>query len=83
MRLGDARQGGIAEARRGSRGGPLSLSIHVERAPWVDARELHVLVGGVASGAPIPVEGARTTPAGALPRFVACPGVGAHAGHTA
>ncbi|XYH95729.1 hypothetical protein ACMHYB_49350 [Sorangium sp. So ce1128] len=66
MRLGDTRQGGIASAGRGSRGGQLSLSIHVERAPWVDARELHVLVGGVAAGAPIPLEGARTTPAGAL-----------------
>ncbi|XXX74723.1 CehA/McbA family metallohydrolase [Sorangium sp. So ce134] len=66
MRLGDTRQGGVASARRGSRGRRLSLSIRVERAPWVDARELHVLVGGVASGAPIPLEGARTTPAGAV-----------------
>ncbi|WP_437587601.1 hypothetical protein [Sorangium sp. So ce1000] len=66
VRLGDARQGGVASARRGSRGAPLSLSIRVERAPWVDARELHVLVGGVESGAPILLEGARTTPAGAL-----------------
>ncbi|WP_437722354.1 CehA/McbA family metallohydrolase [Sorangium sp. So ce861] len=66
MRLGEARQGGVASVRRGSRGGPLTLSIRVERAPWVDARELHVLVGGVASGAPIPLEGARTTAAGAL-----------------
>ncbi|WP_437276638.1 CehA/McbA family metallohydrolase [Sorangium sp. So ce375] len=66
VRLGDTRQGGVASARRGTRGGPQSLSIRVERAPWVDARELHVLVGGVASGAPIPLEGARTTPAGAL-----------------
>ncbi|WP_437620505.1 hypothetical protein [Sorangium sp. So ce1151] len=73
MRLGDTRQGGVASARRGSRGGPLSLSIRVERAPWVDARELHVLVGGVAAGAPIPLEGARTTPAGALLDEIAIP----------
>lgn len=73
MRLGDTRQGGVASARRGSRGGPLSLSIRVERAPWVDARELQVLVGGVASGAPIPLEGARTTPAGALLDEIAIP----------
>ncbi|WP_437645498.1 hypothetical protein [Sorangium sp. So ce362] len=73
MRLGDTRQGGVASARRGTRGGPLSLSIRVERAPWVDARELHVLVGGVASGAPIPLEGARTTPAGALLDEIAIP----------
>ncbi|WP_437294712.1 hypothetical protein [Sorangium sp. So ce426] len=73
MRLGDTRQGGVASVRRGSRGGPLSLSIRVERAPWVDARELHVLVGGVASGAPIPLEGARTTPAGALLDEIAIP----------
>ncbi|WP_438024115.1 hypothetical protein [Sorangium sp. So ce233] len=73
MRLGDTRQGGIASMGRGSRGGPLSLSIRVERAPWVDARELHVLVGGVAAGAPIPLEGARTTPAGALVDEIAIP----------
>ncbi|WP_437925497.1 hypothetical protein WMF37_41600 [Sorangium sp. So ce291] len=73
MRLGDTRQGGVASARRASRGGPLSLSIRVERAPWVDARELHVLVGGVAAGAPIPLTGARTTPAGALLDEIAIP----------
>ncbi|KYF72750.1 hypothetical protein BE15_41935 [Sorangium cellulosum] len=74
MRLGDTRQGGVASARRpGARRETLSLSIRVERAPWVDARELHVLVGGVASGAPIPLEGARTTPAGALVDEIAIP----------
>ncbi|WP_437568507.1 CehA/McbA family metallohydrolase [Sorangium sp. So ce542] len=73
MRLGEARQGGVASMRRGARGGPLTLSIQVERAPWVDARELHVLVGGVATGAPIPLEGARTTPAGALLDEIAIP----------
>ncbi|WP_437809743.1 hypothetical protein [Sorangium sp. So ce1078] len=73
MRLGEARQGGVASARRGPRGGPLSLSIRVERAPWVDARELHVLVGGVPIGASIPLEGARTTPAGALLDEIAIP----------
>ncbi|WP_437286141.1 hypothetical protein [Sorangium sp. So ce406] len=74
MRLGDTRQGGVASARRpGARRETLSLSIRVERAPWVDARELHVLVGGVANGAPIPLEGARTTPAGALVDEIAIP----------
>ncbi|MGK4000114.1 hypothetical protein [Sorangium sp. So ce1024] len=73
VRLGEARQGGVASMARGSRGGPQSLVIRVERAPWVDARELHVLVGGVASGAPIPLEGARTTPAGALVDEIAIP----------
>ncbi|MGK4002296.1 hypothetical protein WMF31_06715 [Sorangium sp. So ce1036] len=73
MRLGDVRQGGVASARRGTDGGRMSLSIRVERAPWVDARELHVLVGGVASGAPIPLDGARTTPAGALLDEIAIP----------
>ncbi|WP_437895351.1 CehA/McbA family metallohydrolase [Sorangium sp. So ce124] len=73
MRLGDTRQGGVASLRRGSRGGRLSLSIRVERVPWVDARELQVLVGGVAIGAPIPLEGARTTPAGALLDEIAIP----------
>ncbi|WP_438015602.1 hypothetical protein WMF18_32695 [Sorangium sp. So ce315] len=73
VRLGEARQGGVASVGRGARGGPQSLSIRVERAPWVDARELHVLVGGVASGAPIPLEGARTTPAGALVDEIAIP----------
>ncbi|WP_437687191.1 hypothetical protein [Sorangium sp. So ce176] len=73
MRLGEARQGGVASARRGARREELSLSIRVERAPWVDASELHVLVGGVAHGAPIPLEGARTTPAGALVDEIAIP----------
>ncbi|WP_437672825.1 hypothetical protein [Sorangium sp. So ce131] len=73
MHLGDTRQGGVASTQRGSRGGPLSLTIRVERAPWVDARELHVLVGGVATGAPIPLEGARTTAAGALLDEIAIP----------
>ncbi|AUX46718.1 hypothetical protein SOCE26_082270 [Sorangium cellulosum] len=86
MRLGDTRQGGVASTRRGSRGGPLSLTIRVERAPWVDARELHVLVGGVATGAPIPLEGARTTAAGALLDEIAIPvvlGAGRKPSHVA
>ncbi|WP_437658733.1 hypothetical protein [Sorangium sp. So ce1182] len=73
VRLGAARQGGVASPRRGARREALSLSIRVERAPWVDAGELHVLVGGVARGAPIPLEGARTTPAGALVDEIAIP----------
>ncbi|MCC6559142.1 MAG: CehA/McbA family metallohydrolase, partial [Polyangiaceae bacterium] len=62
MRVGEARPGGLVAAREGQ---PLALSVRVERAPWVDATELRIWIGGV-PGEAIPLTGARTTPAGAL-----------------
>ena len=60
MRVGDVRQGGLASPGRGA-----ALTVRIERAPWVDARELQILVGG-APGPTFPLAGAVITPAGAL-----------------
>lgn len=72
VQLGGARQGGLVSKGRAAGGARRTLSIRVERAPWVDARELEVLVGGK-GGVPIPLSGARLTPAGALVDELAIP----------
>lgn len=59
LRLGEVRQGGIASPGRGA-----ALTVRVERAPWVDATELTLLVGG-APAATMPLPGAASTAAGA------------------
>jgi hypothetical protein len=56
MRIGTVEQGGLAAIGE--------VTIHVERAPWVDVSELVVWVGGV-PGEPIPLAG-RASASGSL-----------------
>jgi hypothetical protein len=68
MSAGEVEQGGLLSLRPRKAGAPgratpEKLSIHVERAPWVDVSELVLWVSGVA-GKPIALPG-KTSPTGA------------------
>jgi hypothetical protein len=66
MRAGEVGPGGLIKAGEARRLAlRIALTVRVERAPWVDATDLRIWVGGVA-GEAIPLTGARITPAGAL-----------------
>lgn len=73
MQAGGARQGGVVTAPGGGKGPRrVDLTIHVERAPWVDASELVLWVGGV-PGEPIALSGAQRTPRGAIVDEISVP----------
>jgi len=61
-RVGEVRQGGLASL--GGKG-RAELTVHIERAPWVDATELTLFVGGVAT-VTVPLTGSKKTERGAL-----------------
>jgi hypothetical protein len=71
-RLGGVRQGGLFRWPRAARGSQPSLEIVVERAPWIDASELVVIVGGTAA-APIPLARWTATRAGGLRASLSVP----------
>jgi hypothetical protein len=66
-RVGTVSQGGLASIRDRA-----ELVVRVERAPWVDASELVIWVGGEA-GPPIPLAGSNKTSLGALVDEIAIP----------
>jgi len=69
MRIGETSLGGVALSGPKRRA---TIAVHVERAPWVDATELTLFVGGVAA-VTVPLAGTKKTARGAIVEEVTVP----------